>query len=159
MGDNGDHTPGPWGWFGNASVKKIYLATTHSGRQMVMTFDRWGMKDAQPVFWPKSRRAQARDLCTFEVGDRGVVGHAAAKAHESVYRYDIAGIDSADARLIAASPDLFAVAKAYEAWEADVVFDGNWEDGLPKLTQPLFDRLLEIQAMRNAALAKVKGDV
>lgn len=48
---------------------------------------------------------------------------------------------------------LGAVAKAYEAWEAGLVFEGNWNNGLPALTQPLFDRLLEIQAMRNAALA------
>ena len=157
MSDDAQPTPGPWAWFGDTKTRRIYLATVRGGHQMVMTFERWGMRSAQPVLWPGGRRRPASELCTFDVGDRGIVGHEAAKAHESVYRYDIAGIDCADARLIAASPDLLAVAKAYEAWEAEVVFDANWADGLPKLTQPLFDRLLEIQAMRNAALAKVKA--
>lgn len=32
------HTPGPWGWFGNANSNSLYLATTHSGRRYVMGF-------------------------------------------------------------------------------------------------------------------------
>jgi hypothetical protein len=79
------------------------------------------------------------------------------------YDYD-RGVDvevsDADAALIAASPDLADVARAYEAWEGDLILDGNvWNtsDGLPKLTQRHYDRLMELQAMRNAALAKAKG--
>jgi len=69
----------------------------------------------------------------------------------------------ANARLIAAAPDLAEVARAYEQWEADLIaspeawggaFPGGERD-LPKFTEALWDRLLEIQAMRNAALAKV----
>ena len=63
----------------------------------------------------------------------------------------------ADVRLMTAAPELSNVAKAYEAWEAALVFDGNWNNGLPAFTQPLFDRFLEIQAMRNSALAKAEG--
>lgn len=68
----------------------------------------------------------------------------------------------ANARLIAAAPDLAAVARAYEQWEADLIgsaeawggaFPGGMRD-LPVFTEALWDRLLEIQAMRNAALAK-----
>lgn len=50
--------------------------------------------------------------------------------------------------------------KAYERWEADLVLsDEAWRGGmapLPTITQSLWDRLLEIQAMRNAALGRVK---
>lgn len=61
----------------------------------------------------------------------------------------------ANARLIAAAPDLYEVAKGYEAWEADVIENADWRAPTPKLTQAQFDRLLELQAMRNAALSKV----
>jgi len=63
----------------------------------------------------------------------------------------------ANARLIAAAPDLYAVCCAYEAWEADVIMDADWRDSTPRLTQAQCDRLIEIQAMRNAAIARAKG--
>lgn len=106
------HTPGPWGWFGNASSNTIQLATVNQGRRYVMLFRRWGMAGAQPVFQPADRMVPASQLCTFEVGDRDVVGVDAAKANASVYRYDIRGIDCADARLIAAAPDLLEALEA-----------------------------------------------
>ncbi len=47
---------------------------------------------------------------------------------------------------------------AYRQWEADLIEDDNaWErrpDGLPSFTDELWDRLLDIQAMREAALAQ-----
>lgn len=101
------HTPGPWSWFGNAGSNSIYLATTHSGRRYVMGFKRWGFSGAQPRFQPEGRGlVDASKLLTFEVGDRNVRGLEQAKADGSVYRLDISGIDCADARLIAAAPDL-----------------------------------------------------
>lgn len=49
-----------------------------------------------------------------------------------------------------------AVAKAYEQWEADLIMsDEAWKGGmaeLPTLTYPLYDRMMEIQAMRNDVL-------
>lgn len=64
-----------------------------------------------------------------------------------------------DAHLVAAAPDLAAVAMAYEQWEADLILDHNaWNHELPYLTQGLWDRLLEIQAMRNAALSRARGE-
>jgi len=109
---SGGHTAGPWGWFGNASNREIYLATAHSGRRFVMGFERWGMRGAQPRFQPAERGlVPASELLTFEVGDKDVRGVDAAKANESVYRLDINGIDCADARLIAAAPDLLAAAE------------------------------------------------
>ena len=44
------------------------------------------------------------------------------------------------------------VLKLYEAWEADVILNADWSDALPKLTQEQWDRLIEIQTARNAAL-------
>ncbi len=58
---------------------------------------------------------------------------------------------------------LLAVARGYEQWEADMILcDEAWRGGmapLPTLTQPLWDRLLELQAMRNAALAAASPPV
>ena len=103
------HTPGPWKWFGNASSNSVYLATTHSGRRFVMDFTRWGMRGAQPRFQPeRGGMIDAKDLLQFEVGDQSIVGVEAAKKDTSVYRMDVRGINSADARLIAAAPDMLA---------------------------------------------------
>lgn len=107
------HTPGPWGWFGNASSQTVYLATVRNGRQYVMQFARWGMWGAQPRFQPKGRgMVNASELLKFEVGDKSVVGVNEAKSNRSVYRLDIRDIDCADARLIAAAPDLLEALKA-----------------------------------------------
>jgi hypothetical protein len=100
------HTPGPWRWFGNRSGG-VYLATTHSGRRYVMGFQRYGMNGAQPSFCIGSIMHPASELVQFEVGERAVRGFKDAQKDGSVYRYDVNGIDSADARLIAAAPDLF----------------------------------------------------
>lgn len=92
-------TRGPVGWYGNKHG--IYLATKHRGRQYVMGFRRFGMNGAQPVFNVDSILVPAADLVTFEVGDKVSVGFDAAKEDESVYRYDVSGIDHPDARFIA----------------------------------------------------------
>lgn len=99
------HTPGPWRWFGNRSGG-VYLATTHSGRRYVMGFQRYGMNGAQPSFCVGSIMHPASELVQFEVGDQSVRGFKEADKDGSVYRYDVNAIDSADARLIAAAPDL-----------------------------------------------------
>lgn len=111
------YTPGPWAWFGNARMHSIYLATPDRGRQYVMSFKRWGMSGAEPVFQPRQGKGMvpASGLVTFEVGDRGIVGVDAAKADGSVYRLDIRGIDCADARLIEAAPAMHAALIALNA--------------------------------------------
>lgn len=48
---------------------------------------------------------------------------------------------------------LIAVCEAYEAWESDLVLNGDWRDSTVRMTQSQHDRLIEIQAMRNAVLA------
>lgn len=53
--------------------------------------------------------------------------------------------------------DLVAVAKAYEEWEADVIVNGDWEAPPPAvvcLNGHQINKLIEIQEMRTAALAK-----
>lgn len=68
----------------------------------------------------------------------------------------------ANARLISAAPQMAEVLKAYEKWEADVILcDEAWGGGmepLPTIPQHLWDRLVEIQGMRNAALTKARGE-
>ena len=131
-------TPGPWGWFGNANSKHIYLATKHSGRTYVMDFKRWGTNSAQPRFHPEGKgMVPAKDLITFEVGNHSVVGVDAAKEDTSVYRFDIDGISNPDAHLIATAPEL------YEAlMDARYSLYGNGP-GSPKI---------------DAALAKARGE-
>lgn len=106
MGEKQGHTPGPWAWMG--SPHGLYLATTHTGRQYVMGFRRMGFSGAQPVFRANHRMVPAADIVQFEVGDQTVRGFAQARETDSVYRLDVDGIDNADARLIAAAPDLLA---------------------------------------------------
>lgn len=86
---------------------------------------------------------------------------AASKAAQ-----DVLDTISNDARaaLAAAAPAIraevqsqaLAVLKGYEQWEADLVLCSeawNTANGLPQLTQALYDRLMELQAQRNRALA------
>jgi hypothetical protein len=65
----------------------------------------------------------------------------------------------ANAHLMAAAPELLAVAAAYEEWEADLVMNGDWSNSTVRMTPAQHDRMMEIQAMRNAAIAKATGTV
>ncbi|MBF0399943.1 MAG: hypothetical protein HQL90_04175 [Magnetococcales bacterium] len=102
------HTPGPWAWFGDPSVRRpqYYLATVNGGRRIVMGFERAGFNGAQPTFNVRGIITPAADLCLFAVGQDGVVGYRDARENKSVYRYDITCFDHPDARLIAAAPEL-----------------------------------------------------
>ncbi len=65
----------------------------------------------------------------------------------------------ANARLIAAAPELLQLAEAYAKWEADLITnDESWDNhSCPRLTQAQVDELVRIQGLRNAALAKARG--
>ena len=46
-----------------------------------------------------------------------------------------------------------AVLKRYEEWEAKLIMEDNcWKNGLPELTQELFEEFLDIQESRNQAI-------
>ena len=77
------------------------------------------------------------------------------------YAADSVREHTANAHLIAAAPDLYALALAYEAWEADVIEHGYWDgigDGVFAVTQAQYDEMLRLQDKRNAALAKARGE-
>jgi len=120
-----EHTPGPWGWFGNLYAGSPILATRHNGRRYVMQFARFGFQGAQPRFQLNHRMVDGTELARFEVGDRDVLGLKAAKKSASVYRYDMIDIDHPDARLIAASPCL------HEALEPFADIDGEGDVDFP----------------------------
>lgn len=62
------------------------------------------------------------------------------------------------AQVFASSVELRDALKAIEQWEADLLMDDSaWVNGLPVFTQELYDRWIEVQAMRNNALAKADG--
>ena len=65
----------------------------------------------------------------------------------------------ADAQRFAAVDELYAALKAQEAWEADVILNADWSSGRAHLTQAQHDALTNIQNMRNAALAKARGEI
>lgn len=109
-------TPGPWRWLGSPEWQELKLATAHSGFMFIMGFKRWGMNSAQPTFKPflcstGDNGVPASKLLKFKVGDPSVTGYDEAKKDGSVYRYDIVGIDSPDAHLIAAAPCLYEAVK------------------------------------------------
>lgn len=67
----------------------------------------------------------------------------------------------ANAHLMATAPELLAYAEAVNQWEADMILSQEaWGGGMrefPTFTEELWDRWLELQAMRNAAVMKAKG--
>ena len=65
----------------------------------------------------------------------------------------------ANAQLISVAPEMYAVLKLYEEWESELLMnDSAWVNGLPKFTQSLYDKWMEIQRKRNEVLAKAEGN-
>ncbi len=104
--DVGGFTSGPWQWYGNTKFS-YYLATTHSGRQHVMGFQRKGMQYAEPTFRSAQGMKVATHLAIFEVCPQAI-----NQTDPRVYRQDIIGFRSADAMLIAAAPELYVALRA-----------------------------------------------
>lgn len=90
-------TPGPWQWYGNTKQHQVYLSTVHSGRRFILTFERWGMQDAQPLF-----QVHHSDGC-------GIMTPVTELAEFEVdHRRDFVGINHPDAKLIAESQTIIS---------------------------------------------------
>ena len=102
------HTPGPWDWEVSRSSRQVELCGGKNAHDLtVMSFVRWGMNKAAPVFWfwrgnvsDEPKRADA--LAT----------PAPGREHHADW---FQRIDHPDARLIAAAPDMRATILALRA--------------------------------------------
>jgi hypothetical protein len=113
----------------------------------------WEMEDSGEDFWPTV------------VKDGQEIAVLANGSMSKGDQYIPGSMDwpvEANARLIAAAPDLLEVLRAYERWEANLIesseaWAGSGMDGYPHLTSHLWDELLVIQAKRNDAIQKALG--
>lgn len=66
--------------------------------------------------------------------------------------------NAANAKLIAAAPDLLAFAQAHEAWEAEFIMANDcWpmtSEMLPRFNETILEKFLQLQKVRNEAVAK-----
>jgi hypothetical protein len=116
--------------------------------------------DGQPVLYSMPQKApyrrppeeQAANMRRMGVCVSAMVGVPNEAVEEVTFRLGA---------LIRQRDAFLAIVEAYEQWEADLLQSQEaWSGGLaplPTLTEELFDRLLEIQAMRNAAIASANG--
>jgi hypothetical protein len=52
------------------------------------------------------------------------------------------------------------VLREYEKLEADIIINGNWGNGMaetPRFTPDQWQKVIEIQALRNEAMEEMKG--
>ena len=105
------HTPGPWRWEFNKQSKSVYLV---GGKprfdKTVMQFGRWGMHHAGPLFNSQITGNQynvMERLCDQPAWTKPFAG----LEHHASWRMDVT---HPDAVLMAAAPDLLAVAKELE---------------------------------------------
>lgn len=111
-------TPGPWWWAGERSTQRISInARSPIGACEVLTFWRWGMQNAKPVF-----SDNAKCLLLPDTEDRLIYQVCPdATSHEDprVYRQTISGVRHPDAEFMVHSrqdvDDLLAHIDALEA--------------------------------------------
>lgn len=104
-------TPGPWAWEVNLKQKTVTLTggkqTKAGGDLTVLSFARWGMSGAAPVFW------RWHGLCAEEPMRADALAVAApGRDHHKDW---FARIDHPDASAIAALPDALATVVAQAA--------------------------------------------
>lgn len=96
-------TPGPWRWCGNLDTHLIGLWSMTSGRPFVMDFARWGMREAQPVFYDRAEGENPMSCGVYRKGSDIAI-------REVSYRGDIVGVDNIDARILETSVSLYEAA-------------------------------------------------
>lgn len=89
--------PGPWIWKGNTEVQQIELISRAEGLWTVMSFERWGMRDAQPFFLGDDKFLHSvKDFVVYQV-----CPDCESKDDPRVYRQDFFEINHPDAQFIA----------------------------------------------------------
>lgn len=119
-----------------------------------MGFERMGMHGAQPTFQTRpNEMVPAKELCIFEV-----CPEAESADDPRVYRQDIIGFKSADARLIAAAPDLLAaLEECADALEEELAARYLGLLDYPSVKAD-YDIDMEAVQRARAAIAKAKGE-
>jgi hypothetical protein len=112
MPDQPKHTPGPWAWRLNPKSKSILL---ESSSWVVMSFERWGMRGATPMFADETPRNLKRAV------DFGMV--IPGREHHKHWALDL---EHPDALLIAVAPSYFEAVEQMLAYE-DAGGDGWWK--------------------------------
>jgi len=154
------HTPGPWRWEINRHAKQVQLCGGDGTRRgvgglydcPVMTFKRYGRNGAAPVFWEwdtdrglaKSEPSRADKLAV----------EVAGREHHADW---FAEIDHANARLIAAAPELldelretaFDLSLVARSAKGAAKTDSRW-DGV-------YETLMERVHKAEALIAKAEG--
>lgn len=94
-------TAGPWCWFGDTKSRNVTLATIDRGRQFVMSFTRWGMAGAAPMFQRDGfmRRVDEDGMAVYDVAP-----NATSADDPKVYRENFSSLRHPDAELIANAP-------------------------------------------------------
>jgi len=114
-------TRGPWRWFGSLDTQDIYLATVNRGRIYVMGFQRWGMRNAQPVFGERGPDAAGIMVPVKEIPVFEVCPACTDPTDRRVYRKDLVALRNPDAELIAHSwEDIDVLLRRVRALEAEL---------------------------------------
>jgi hypothetical protein len=101
------HTPGPWRWEVNNKGRRISLCGGKNPFDLIVVdFVRWGMNSAAPRF-----RTGGDDLNVMKHAADFCVPVAGREHHASWFQ----DLSHPDAKLIAAAPDLLAIARAVVA--------------------------------------------